>query len=135
MNLTPTLVDNGQNILIHIPMTFKKRGGRKEIIVPDGLADSALPKAPAQDALVMALVRAHKWQEIIDSGKVGTASELAKKVTADRSYVSRILRLTLLAPDIVEAILQGREPSGLSLAKLTRTLPLLWDEQRVQFGF
>jgi hypothetical protein len=53
----------------------------------------------------------------------------------DRSYVSRVLQLMLLAPDIVEAILDGREPSGLSLAKLTQTLPVLWREQRELFGF
>ena len=53
----------------------------------------------------------------------------------DRSYASRIMRLNVLAPDIVEAILGGREPSGLSLAKLTQTLPILWHEQREMFDF
>lgn len=63
------------------------------------------------------------------------AEELAKRLNADHSYVGRIPRLTLLAPDIIEAILARREPSGLSLAKLTQTLPILWDEQRELFGF
>lgn len=62
-------------------------------------------------------------------------TELAERLNVDRSYVSRILRLNLLAPDIVEAILAGREPSGLSLAKLTQTIPVLWHEQREMFEF
>ena len=64
-----------------------------------------------------------------------TPNALAKNLGVDRSYVSRVLQLTLLAPDIVEAGLAGREPSGLSLAKLTQSLPVLWDEQRELFGF
>jgi hypothetical protein len=131
----PTLVADGDNILIRIPMRFKKRGGRKEIIAPEGL-DRALPDAgPAQQPIVTALARARRWQEMLDNGEVGSVTELADRLDADRSYVARILRLNLLAPDIVEAILAGREPSGLSLAKLTQTLPILWHEQREMFGF
>lgn len=131
----PTLVADGDNILIRIPMCFKKRGGRKEIIAPEGL-DSAFPAtSPAQEAIVTALARAHRWQKMLDAGKVASVTELADRLDVDRSYTSRILRLNLLAPDIVEAILAGREPSGLSLAKLTQTLPVLWHEQREMFGF
>ncbi|HUT14103.1 MAG TPA: hypothetical protein VMY42_26680 [Thermoguttaceae bacterium] len=67
--------------------------------------------------------------------EVASVTELAERLNVDRSYVSRILRLNLLAPDIVEAILAGREPSGLSLAKLTQTIPVLWHEQREMFEF
>lgn len=131
----PTLVADGDNILIRIPMRFKKRGGRKEIIVPEGL-DSAFPAmGPAQQPVVTALARAHRWQEMLDGGEVASFTELAKKLDVDRSYVSRVPQLTLLAPDIVEAILAGHEPSGLSLAKLTQTLPVLWGEQREFLGF
>jgi len=131
----PTLVADGDNILIRIPMRFKKRGGRKEIIAPEGL-DSAFPAAgSAQQPIVTALARAHCWQEMLDGGEVASFTELAKKLDVDRSYVSRVLQLTLLAPDIVEAILAGHEPSGLSLAKLTQALPVLWGEQRELLGF
>jgi len=131
----PTLVADGDNILIRIPMRFKKRGGRKEIIAPEGL-DSAFPvAAPAQEPIVTALARAHRWQRMLDAGEVTSIAELAERLDVDSSYVGRILRLTLLAPDIIEAILAGREPSGLSLAKLTQTLPMLWNEQRQLFGF
>ena len=135
MSEKPTLVADGDNILIRIPMRFKTRGGRKEIIAPEGL-DSALPEAgPVQQPIVTALARARRWQEMLDTGEVGSVTELADRLDADRSYIARILRLGLLAPDVVEAILDGREPSGLSLAKLTQTFPALWHEQRELFGF
>jgi len=131
----PTLVADGDNILIRIPMRFKKRGGRKEIIAPEGL-DSAFPSTgPVQEPIVTALARAHRWQQMLDAGKVASVTELADRLEVDRSYVSRIMRLNLLAPDIVEAILVGREPSGPSPAKLTQTIPVLWHEQREVFGF
>ena len=135
MTEKPTLVADGDNILIRIPMRFKKRGGRKEIIAPEGLG-GALPDAgPAQQPIVTALARARRWQEMLDNGEVESLTALADKMDVDRAYVSRVLQLMLLAPDIIEAILAGREPSGLSLAKLTQTLPALWHEQREMFGF
>ena len=73
-------------------------------------------------------------QELIDSGRYASITELAEALDVDRSYVCRIMRLALLAPDIVEAIVRGEEPSGLSLEKLTKKLPMLWDEQRQRFG-
>ncbi len=125
----------GDGLVIRIPMTFKRRGGRKEIIVPEGLAAAPLSKSPTQEPLVVALGRAHHWKELIDGGRYATVTDLAAALQVDRAYVSRMLRLTLLAPDIIEAILRGTEPSGLSLAKLTGRIPLLWTEQRQKFGF
>ncbi len=83
-----------------------------------------------QEPLLTALARAFHWQELIDSGKDASISDLAEALGLDRSYVSRIMRLTLLAPDIVDAIVGGREPSGLSLEKLVRGMPVAWTEQR-----
>jgi hypothetical protein len=120
--------------VIRIPMTFKKRGGRKEIIVPEGLPLAPKSK-PAQEPLVVALTRAHHWQALLDSGRFATITELAQALKVDRSYVSRMLRLALLAPDIVEAILWGREPSGISYRTLIRRFPLLWSEQREILDF
>ena len=71
----------------------------------------------------------------MESGEVGSIKELARRSHVNPSYVARILRLATLAPDIIEAILDGREPSGLSLRKLTGKLPVMWDEQRERFGF
>jgi hypothetical protein len=132
----------GGAIVIRIPMVFKKRGGRKEIIspgIPSGLpegADAAGPPDPQpQRPLVVALAKAHAWQKMIESGEVGSIKELAQQNHVNPSYVARILRLATLAPDIVEAILAGTEPDGLSLRALSKNIPLLWDEQQEMFGF
>jgi len=126
-----TVEESGR--LIHIPMTIKKRGGRKEIIVPEGLPRSR-PRSPAQEPLVVALARAFHWQELIDTGRYASIAELAHALGVDRSYVGRITRLTLLAPGIVEGILRGAEPSGLSLGRLTRELPMEWQDQCERLG-
>ncbi len=77
----------------------------------------------------MALARAHRWRQLLEKGRFASIRELAAAVGVDNSYVARQLRLTLLAPDIVEAVLEGAEPSGLSLEKLYAA-PVGWDEQR-----
>ena len=125
----------GDQIVIRIPMDLKRRCGRKEIIVPEGLPGTERPKSPSQEPLVTALARAFHWQELIDSGRYGSITELAEALGVDRSYVGRVIRLTLLAPDIVEAIVRGDEPSGLSLERLVKKMPMLWEEQRARFEF
>jgi hypothetical protein len=129
-------------IVIRIPMVFRKRGGRKEIIspgspsgLPEGADATEPPKPQPQRPLVVALAKASKWQRMIETGQVESLEAMAKREGVDRSYVGRILRLACLAPDIVEAILDGTEPSGLSLRKLSKNVPLMWDEQRELFGF
>ena len=92
-------------------------------------------KSPTQAPLVTALARAFHWQELIDCGKYSSVTDLAEALDVDRSYVSRIMRLTLLAPNIVEAIVGGEEPSGLSLEKLVMGIPIVWAEQRERFDF
>jgi hypothetical protein len=141
--MTTLLVDqmtvrrDGERITVHIPMALKVRAGRKEIILPDGLApdDSPAKKPATQESLVIALARAHRWKALLESGRFCSLEEMAHALKLDRSYVGRILRLTLLAPDIIMAILDGNEPSGMSLGKLTKTLPLDWIEQRNLLGF
>jgi hypothetical protein len=90
---------------------------------------------PVQDAVIQALVRAFSWAEILETGQVKSISELACNLEVDSSYVIRILKLTTLAPDIVEAIINGEEPDGLSLAKLIQSFSEEWCEQRALFGF
>jgi len=72
---------------------------------------------------------------MLDSGEVASLSELANLVGTDKSCLGKILRFTLLAPDIVEAILNGREPEGLSMTQLLGSIPAMWEEQRRLFGF
>jgi hypothetical protein len=132
-----TVRRDGDRITVYIPMTLKKRGGRKEIILPEGLAPNGSParKPATQESLVIAIARAHRWKALLESGRYGSIAELARAIKIDNSYVARLLNLTLLAPDIIQAILEGHEPSGLSLEKLTKNLPLDWEEQRNALGF
>ena len=116
-----------KTVVVTIPMNLKRRGGRKEIIVPEGLPGTLPTKSPTQEPLMTALARAFHWQELLDTGRYRSVTELAEALGLDRSYVSRILRLTLLAPDIVEAIVHGREPSGRSLERLVKGMPAAWD--------
>lgn len=130
-----TVQRDGESIRIRIPMQFKKRSGRKEIIMPEGLSQHMADRTAYQKPLVAALVRAHQWKRVLEEGRIPSITALAKRLKVDRAYVSRLLHLTLLAPDIIEAILYGREPSGLSLARLNKAFPLEWDAQRVALGF
>ncbi len=132
MNGGPKLEFNG--VTIRIPMKLRRRGGRKLIIAPDGLANQEA-KPAFDEVLINALVRAHRWRRQIDSGEFRSGSELAAHEKITDSYVARMLTLTLLAPDITQAILEGRQPKGLKLATLLRGIPLAWDEQRREFGF
>ncbi|WP_198947751.1 hypothetical protein [Magnetofaba australis] len=84
--------------------------------------------------MVRALARTHKWRRQLDSGEVASEQDLAKTENIDGSYLARVLRLTLLAPDITESILDGRQPKGLSLADLMKTLPVEWAGQREVLG-
>ena len=81
----------------------------------------------------MTVARAHRWQELLESGRYASIRELALDAGVDNSYLARMLRLTLLAPDLIEAILDGTEPDGLSLEKLYR-VPTSWQEQRRVLG-
>jgi hypothetical protein len=130
-----TVRRDGETIRIHIPMKFKRRGGRKEIIVPENLPAHPPGRTAYQRPLVVALVRAHQWKRLLEEGRIPSISVLAKRLKVDRAYVSRLLHLALLAPDIVEAILGGKEPSGLSLARLNKAFPLEWEKQRRDLGF
>ena len=116
-------------LTIRIPMKLRRRGGRKLVIVPDGL-EPVEAKPAFDDVLISALVRAHRWRRQIDSGRLRSASEVAAHEKITDSFVMRMLCLTLLAPDITAAILEGRQPKGLKLATLLRGIPLAWEEQR-----
>ncbi len=123
-------MESEQGVRVHVPMKFRKRSGRREIIVPDGL-DSTQDSAPDyHEALVIAISRAHRWKKMLDDGRYGSIAELAQAVKINRHYLARLLRLTLLAPDITEAILDGREPDGMSLETLRKPMSMVWEEQR-----
>jgi hypothetical protein len=129
------LCKDGHTIRVFVPMTFQRRGGRKLIVAPDGMDDWAQPQPKQDNTLIKAIARARRWQRMLESGKVPSTRQLAEKEKINASYLARILRLTLLAPDIVEAVLDGRQPKGLLLADLMKTFPVEWDKQRTLFGF
>jgi hypothetical protein len=131
---SPTLQNEDQGIVVNVPLKLKKRGGRKEVILPQAFAAQSPMRPSHQEALVIAIARAHRWQKLLDEGKFESISDLAREIGLDPSFAARLLRLTLLAPDIVEAILTGDEPSGLSLTTLTKQLPLLWNDQKELLG-
>jgi len=121
---------DGSTIIVRIPMTWKRLGGRKAIVAPDG-GDAWAPAKPRPDeTLIRALARAHRWKGMLDEGRYRSAGELAEAEVVTRSFVNRLLRLTLLAPDIVEMMLDGRQPKGIQLEDLTRALPNAWDKQQ-----
>jgi hypothetical protein len=120
---------DGRTAMVSISVSFLQRGGRKQILSPAGAAPWS-PAPRVDSALVNAVVRAHRWRQMIESGKYASSTELAKSEKVNDSYLSRILRLTLLAPDIIEAVLAGRQPSTLQLDELLKPLPAAWDQQR-----
>jgi hypothetical protein len=121
---------DGSTLVVRIPMRSQRRGGRKRIVAPDGSAILPGPQPQPDGTLVKALARAWRWQRMLDEGVYATVSEIGDAESISKSYVSRILRLALLAPDVVEAILAGRTDQGMMLEQLERPLPATWDEQR-----
>lgn len=118
-------------VVIHIPMKFRHRGGRREMIVPQ----DAHPEEEAS-SLLLAVAEAFRWQKIIDSGEVASAAELADRLGKKQIPFARQLRFTLLAPQIIMAILEGKEPKEISIARLRDgDIPLLWSEQMCIFGY
>jgi hypothetical protein len=116
-------------LTIRIPIRLQRRGGRKLIMTPEGVAAPA--RKPSRDVtLVKALVRAHRWRRRIESGQTKSITDLAEQEGVTDAYVCRLLPLTCLAPDIVEAILDGRQPKGVRLAEIMGNSPVGWEEQR-----
>jgi hypothetical protein len=126
---------DGSAIIIYVPLSFRRRGGRKLIVSPAGREQWAPPRPKVDKPLVKALVRAFRWKEMLEQGEYATVNELAKAENMNSSYVGHVLRLTLLAPEIVEAILDGRQPPTMQLQPLIRKgFPVEWEMQRVGFS-
>ena len=118
-----------ETLTIRIPMRLQRRGGRKLIMTPEG-ATMPAPKPRPDETLIKALVRAHRWRRRIESGQARSITDLAEQEGVTGAFVCRLLPVTCLAPGIVEAILDGRQPKGLRLAEVLGNGPLAWEEQR-----
>ena len=115
-----------ETVTLHVPFRIVKRGGRKEMQLPEG------GKQPRRtdSTLVKALARAFRWKRMLESSEFATIAELAERERIAPSYMTRVLRLTLLAPDIVEAVLDGSQQNELTLAQVLEPFPITWSEQR-----
>ena len=119
-----------KTVSVEVPMTFKLRGGRKVIVLPDGTQGNPLPKATIDNTLVKAIARAFRWQAMLENGTYGCIKDIARAERINGSFVSRIIRVALLAPDIVELILAGKQPASLTLKGLMAPFPGEWERQR-----
>jgi hypothetical protein len=126
---------DGNTLVVRIPMRFQRRGGRKRIVAPDGSAIVPAAKPQPDGTLVKALARAWRWQRMLDASLYTSVSEIGDAENISKSYVSRILRLALLAPDIVEMILEGRSDQAVMLETLERPLPMSWERQGALLAF
>lgn len=132
----PKVVEDGRSVTVRVPISIRRRGGRKLVLAPGGEVLTAAPVHRRIDtAIVKAVARAFRWRELLEGGEYSTIREIAAAEKINESYVSRVLRLTLLAPEIVESILNGRLPSGVQLEDLMKRFPVDWSAQREAFGF
>ena len=118
-----------QTTTVVVPFTIRKRGGRKLILTPDGTPASQPTRARPDSALLKALARGFRWKKMLQEGNYQTLEEIANAENINPSYVSRLLRMTLLAPELVEAILAGRQPPSLTMARAMQPFPVEWRQQ------
>lgn len=114
-----------ETVTLYVPFRIVNRGGRKEMQLPEG---AGRPRR-TDNTLVKALARAFRWKRMLESGEFATIGELAEREGIAPSYMTRVLRLTLLAPDIVEAILDGKQGPGVTLARVLEPFPVEWESQ------
>jgi hypothetical protein len=118
-----------ETVTLHVPFSIAKRGGRKEMQLPERATHSRR----TDSTLVKALARAFRWKRML-SGEYATIAELAEREGIAPSYMTRVLRLTLLAPDIIEGILDGKEGPEVTLAQVLEPFPLTWQHQTQHFS-
>jgi hypothetical protein len=119
-----------ETVTLHVPFRVVKRGGRKEMQLPDGAAQ---PRR-TDSTLVKALARAFRWKRMLESGEFATIAELAKREGIAPSYMTRVLRLTLLSPEIIEAVLDGMQGAEVTLARVLEPFPSKWAAQLIKQG-
>jgi hypothetical protein len=124
---------DGRTVTVRVPMSIHRRGGRKLVLALGGTTDVRVtPCQRIDNAMVKAIAGAFRWRKMLENGAYATIAEIAAAEKINETYVGRVLRLTLLAPDIVKAIVNGRQPVGFQLDLLLRRFPAGWREQRAE---
>jgi hypothetical protein len=126
---------DGRTITVRVPISIRKRGGRKVVLAPDGMEHDPgkLRVQQIDNAMVKAIARGFRWRQMLERGECSTIKEIAAVEKINESYIARVLRLTLLAPDVVDAILGGRQPPEVTLPILMKRLSPDWSQQRANF--
>lgn len=124
----PRLSRDGRTMVVSIPIQLKRKAGRKKVVTPEG-SSSWQPATRVDTTIIKALVRAHRWRTMLETGKFDSVRELAKAEKINESYLGRTLRLTLLSPELTDAILDGRQPENLNLEQLLKGMSTVWKEQ------
>ena len=122
-----------ETVTVTVPFAIRKRGGRTLVITPDGATSAPAPRIRVDSALLKALARGFRWRKLLETGHFATIEEIAKAENINPSYISRVLRMTLLAPEIVEGVLAGRQPAGLTMAKAMQPFSTNWVSQNLEF--
>jgi hypothetical protein len=123
------------SITVRVPLAIRRRPGRKSVVTPVQAGGKAALPTRSDPALVKALARAFRYQRLLDEGRHASISEMAAAEKIERGYLGTLLRLTLLSPDIVEALLEGRHSQEVDLPRLLQPILERWAEQRVAFGW
>ena len=129
------LVDDEIALPLSQPAQLRRAGKEIRLVIDPSDPGAPLPKP--DPTLVKTIVKAHRFNEALLRGGIGKFADLARSEKLHRSYYSQVLRLAYLAPDITAAILEGRQPPGLTATMLIEYshLPLSWREQRAVLGF
>lgn len=123
----------GSSDVTDIPMSFRPRGGRTVIVLPDGSRGVVRREATIDNTMIKVIARGFRWQRLLYDGRYATIEDLAAAEKINPSYVSRILRLAYLSPVVVQAILDGKHPAWLTMKDLMEPFPLDWAAQERHF--
>jgi len=129
----PKLSHDDRTMVISVPISMRRTGGRKKVVTPANAAPWSPPPARIDNTAIKALVRAHRWRGMLEAKLFSSVRELAKAEKINEAYLGRVLRLTLLSPKITEAILSGRQREELDVAVLRKPFPIEWERQEALF--
>jgi len=119
-----------KTLTVRVPFTVRKRGGRKLIVGPSGTEARVVARHRVDNSIVKALARGFRWRRLLETGAYNSIEEMAADEKINSTYVARLLRMTLLAPDTIEALLDGRQPAEMTLAELMKPFPPIWQQQK-----